>query len=49
MGKLTIVLSEKTENDLRKYVAKKYPTEIYGKISFVIEQALLKYFEENPE
>ena len=32
---------------MRKYVARKYPTETYGKISFVIEQALKKYLEEN--
>ncbi len=47
MGKLTIMLSKETEENLRKYVAQKYPTETYGKMSFVIEQALKKYLEEN--
>ena len=48
MGKLTVMLSEKMENDLRRYVAKRYPTETYGKISYVIEQALIKYIQDNP-
>jgi hypothetical protein len=46
---MTIMLSKEVEEDLRKYVARKYPTEIYGKISFVIEQALKEYLAKKTE
>ena len=46
LGKLTIILSNDVEEDLRNYVASKYPLQTYGKISFVIEKALEKYLAE---
>lgn len=49
MGKMTILLSDKVEEQLRIYIAKKYPTETYGKISQIIEDALKLFLKgENP-
>jgi hypothetical protein len=40
---LTIILTKETEKRLREHIAKKYPTEVYGKISQVIEEAVKEY------
>jgi hypothetical protein len=48
MGKITIMLTPETEKSLRTYIAKKYPTEIYGKISEIIETALKEYLQNHP-
>jgi hypothetical protein len=45
MPKLTIILTEETNRNLREYVAKKYPLESYGKISQVIEEALKQHLK----
>jgi hypothetical protein len=45
MPKLTIMLSDKTNRQLREYVAKEYPMEPYGKISQVIEDSLKVYLK----
>jgi len=47
MGKLTIILTPETEKEMRNYIARKYPTEIYGKISEVIETALKGYLQNH--
>lgn len=47
MGKLTIMLTPETETELRNHIARKYPTEIYGKISEVIETALKEYLQNH--
>lgn len=47
MGKMTIILSDEVEEQLRKYIAKKYPTETYGKISKIIEDALKQFLKED--
>ncbi len=49
MGKITILLSDEVEEQLRRYIAKKYPTETYGKISEIIEVSIKHFLkEENP-
>jgi hypothetical protein len=46
MGKLTVVINDEVERKLRIYIAKKYPTEIYGKLSEVIELALREFLRK---
>jgi hypothetical protein len=44
MGKITVKLTDETESKLRKYVTSKYPEKPYGKLSFIVEEALKKWF-----
>jgi len=47
MPKLTIILTDETNRKLREHVAKNYPQESYGKISWVIEEALKEYMQRH--
>jgi len=49
MGKLTIIISDEVEERLRVYIAKQYPTEIYGKLSEVVELALKEFLEKEKQ
>ena len=49
MGKLVVIIDDKLEERLRRYIARKYPTETYGKIKLVIEQALNEYLQKMEE
>jgi hypothetical protein len=46
MPKLTIILTEETNRNLREYVTKNYPLEPYGKISQVIEEAVTEFLKK---
>ena len=48
MPKLTILISEETNNNLRDYVAKKYPREPYGKLSEITEEAIKEFLKNHP-
>jgi len=43
MAKITINLTDETESKLRKYVTSNYPEKPYGKLSYVIEEALKEW------
>jgi len=43
MGKLTINLSDATEERLRRHVSKTYPVHSFGKLGEVIEKAIVAY------
>lgn len=45
---MTITLTDPTEKTLREYIAKKYPTEIYGKIGEVFDDAVKEYLQNHP-
>jgi len=40
LGKVTILLDDELEKDLRKYIAEFYPEETYGKLSMIMNEAL---------
>jgi len=42
VGKITISLSDDTEQRLRKYVTDRYPIKPFGMLSKVTEQAILE-------
>jgi predicted transcriptional regulator len=46
LGKITVIISDELEQKLRKHIAKKYPTEPYGKQKEVVEQALAEYLKK---
>jgi len=46
MGKIVVIIDDKLEERLRRYIASKYPTETYGKIKQIIEQALTEYLQK---
>jgi hypothetical protein len=46
VAKITITLSDETEKKLRSYVTSKYPEKPFGKLSDVVEEALIEYFEK---
>ncbi len=46
MGKIMIVLDDLLEEKLRLYIANKYPTEPYGKLKSVIEEALREFLSK---
>jgi hypothetical protein len=46
MAKITITLTDETEKKLRSYVTSKYPEKPFGKLSGVVEEALIEYFEK---
>jgi predicted transcriptional regulator len=47
MAKITITLSDETEKKLRSYVTSKYPEKPFGKLSYVVEEALIEYLEKH--
>lgn len=49
MRKTTIRLKPETDQKLRLYVSKKYPTETYGKIGQVVEEAINQFIESPDE
>lgn len=48
MPKLTIVISKESDDNLRDYIAKKYPRTSFGKLSEVAEEALTEYMKNHP-
>jgi hypothetical protein len=46
MAKITITLTDETEKKLRSYVTSKYPEKPFGKLSNVVEEALIEYLEK---
>lgn len=46
--KITVVISEDTENELRDYIRKKY-RKPFGKLSEVIELSVKEYLEKETE
>ncbi len=49
MGKLVVIIDDKLEEKLRRFIAQKYPTETYGKIKRIIEEALTEYLQKLEE
>jgi len=49
MGKLVIIIDDKLEEKLRRHISHKYPTETYGKIKQIIEEALTEYLQKMEE
>ncbi|MCJ7759797.1 ribbon-helix-helix domain-containing protein [Candidatus Bathyarchaeota archaeon] len=47
MGKITVVLSDDVEKELRKHVTAKYPERPYGKLSEVVEEALREWLKRH--
>jgi len=47
MAKITITLSDETEKKLRSYVTSKYPEKPFGKLSDVVEKALVEYLKKD--
>ena len=45
MGKITVKLTDLTESKLRKYVTSHYPEKPYGKLSFIVEEALKEWLK----
>ena len=46
MGKITVNLSDETENRLREYVTRNYPLKPFGKLSEAVEAALEELFKK---
>lgn len=46
LAKITITLSDKTEKALRNYVTQNYPEQPFGKLSEVVEKALIEYLKK---
>ena len=45
MGKMTVMVDNKVEEQLRLYVSQKYPQETYGKLGEVVTKAVRYYLE----
>jgi len=45
MGKITIKLTDETEKKLRKFVTTQYPVKPYGKLSFIVEEAITNFLK----
>ena len=45
MGKITINLNDEVEKKLRQHVTTNYPEKPYGKLSYVVEEALKEWFK----
>jgi hypothetical protein len=46
MPKLTVIISQEAENQLREYVTKKYPRSPFGKLSKVVDLAIKEYLQK---
>lgn len=40
MGKITVMIPDELEKNLREYIAKEFPQETYGKLSELVTKAL---------
>jgi hypothetical protein len=49
LGKITIILSDETEERLRQHISKTYPTHNFGKLGEVMEKAIVAYLEANEQ
>jgi len=47
MGKLTVIIDDSLERELRNYIAHKYPERPYGKLTQVIEEALRDFLKKS--
>jgi len=47
MGKITVIIPDQLEENLRKYVAEHYPQETYGKLSKIVTEALHSWMLEH--
>ena len=45
MGKITVMVPKDVEDDLRDYVAEKYPRKTYGKLGEVVAKAVRYYLD----
>lgn len=45
LGKITVMVPKDVEDDLRDYVAKKYPRATYGKLGKVVSKAVRYYLD----
>lgn len=45
LGKITVMVAKDVEEDLRNYVAKKYPQKTYGKLGEVVTKAIRYYLD----
>lgn len=45
--KLTVSLNPQTEQALRTYVSKTYPTETFGKLSEIVDKAVIEYLDRH--
>jgi metal-responsive CopG/Arc/MetJ family transcriptional regulator len=48
MPKITLMIPDDLNDELREYVTKKFPKEPYGKLSEVTQKALREYIKNNP-
>ena len=48
MPKLTVMITKEIDDNLRDYIARKYPRESYGKLSEITINALKEYIENHP-
>ena len=46
MGKITVVISDKVNNEFRKFIAKEYPTDTFGKLSHLSDLYVSCYLME---
>jgi len=49
MGKLTVIMDDKIERKLRKYVTRTYPVKPFGKLSSTVSQAIEEYLNKQKE
>jgi len=46
LGKITVIIPDELEKNLRKYIAEKYPQKTYGKLSEIVTKALHSFMLE---
>jgi len=49
MGKLTVIMDNKLERRLRRYVTRTYSAKPFGKLSSTVSQAIEEYLKKQKE
>jgi len=47
MGKISVEISDEIEKKIRKYIADRFWENPYGKLSKIVEEALIMWIEKN--
>ena len=49
MGKITVIMDDKIERRLRRYVTRTYSVRPFGKLSLTVSQAIEEYLNKQKE